>query len=68
MRTGSVVGISLVGISAVIAIAANAQMSGGLSSNAPQTDQVADADGNLHVPDSYRRQETPDVRVLYTPY
>jgi len=54
MRTGSVVGISLVGISAVIAIAANAQMSGGPSRNVPQTDQVADAAGNLHVPDSYR--------------
>jgi Cytochrome P460 len=54
MRTGSVVGISLVGITAVIGIGANAQMSGGPSHIAPQTDQVADAAGNLHVPDSYR--------------
>jgi hypothetical protein len=54
MRTAIVVGISLAGISAVIAIAASAQMSGGPPPNALETDRVADAEGNLHVPDSYR--------------
>jgi hypothetical protein len=54
MKTAGVVGISLAGISAVIAVVANAQMSGGLSRNVQKTDQVADAVGNLHVPDSYR--------------
>jgi hypothetical protein len=54
MRTASVVGISLAAILAVIAIVANAQMSGGPSPIVPKTDQVADAAGNLHVPDSYR--------------
>jgi hypothetical protein len=54
MRTASVVGISLAGISAVIAIAASAQMSASPPPNAPETVHVADAEGNLHVPDSYR--------------
>src|SRR5262249_10447888 len=54
MKTAGVVGISLAGISAVIAVVANAQMSGGMSRNVQKTDQVADAVGNLHVPDSYR--------------
>jgi hypothetical protein len=54
MRTTGVVVISLAGISAVIIIAANAQISGGPSLISPKTDQVADAAGNLRVPDSYR--------------
>ena len=54
MRSGSIVGSSLAGVSVVIAIAASAEMSSGPSRDAPKTDQVADAADNLHVPDSYR--------------
>ena len=54
MRIASIIGISVAAISAAIAIAAKAQMSGGSSRDLSKTDQVADAAGNLHVPDSYR--------------
>jgi len=45
MKTAGLVGISLAGISAVIAVVANAQMSGGPSRNVQKTDRVADAVG-----------------------
>jgi len=55
MRILSIIGTSLAAISAAIAIAANAQISGGSSRDLSKTNQVADASGNLHVPDGYRR-------------
>jgi hypothetical protein len=54
MRIASIIDVSLAAISAAIAIAANAQMSGGSSRVVSKTDPMADAGGNLHVPDSYR--------------
>jgi hypothetical protein len=54
MRSAGVIGFSLAAMSAVIAIAANAQMSGNSSGDLAKVDQVADAAGNLHVPDGYR--------------
>lgn len=55
MRIVSIIGISLGAISAAVAIAEKAQMSGGSSRDLSKPDQVADAGGNLHVPDNYRR-------------
>jgi len=53
MKTASVTVISIAGISTVIAVAANGQMTTAPSSGL-QTETVADATGNLHVPDGYR--------------
>ena len=55
MRTAGVIGVSLAGFVPVIAIIANAQMSSDSSRDLSKIDQVADAAGNLHVPDGYRR-------------
>jgi hypothetical protein len=53
MKTASMTVISIAGISTVIAVAANGQMTTAPSSGL-QTETVADATGNLHVPDGYR--------------
>jgi hypothetical protein len=55
MRNASIVGTSLAAISAVIAIAASAQMNSGSSLDLVNANQVVDAAGNLRVPDGYRR-------------
>ena len=54
MRNAGIVS-SLAAISAVIAIAASAQMNSGSSHDLANANQVADAAGNLRVPDGYRR-------------
>lgn len=51
MRMINVVGICIAGIGATAGLAAHGAASAGQS---PATQAVADADGNLHVPDSYR--------------
>jgi hypothetical protein len=53
MKTASMTVISIAGISTVIAVAANGQMTTAPSSGL-QTETAADATGNLHVPDGYR--------------
>jgi Cytochrome P460 len=54
MRAANVVGISIAGISAMLAIAAHGQMDTARSSNGQKAEAVEDAAGNLHVPDAYR--------------
>ena len=53
MKKASVVGISIAGISAVVAVAANGQMATA-PTNEMKANIVADAAGNLHVPAAYR--------------
>ena len=53
MRIASLVGIGMASISAAIALV-DAQIAGGPSREVSKADQVADAAGNLHVPDGYR--------------
>jgi hypothetical protein len=55
MSSAGSIGISLAGIAVVIAIAANAAMNAGPSSDLSKAEEVADASGNLHVPDDYRQ-------------
>jgi Cytochrome P460 len=55
MRMVRIIGTGLAATFTAIALAAYAQMSGGLSHDLSNAEQVADAAGNLHVPDSYRR-------------
>jgi hypothetical protein len=50
----NVVGIAIAGISAMIAVAADGQMSVTASSNGPKVDTAVEASGNLHVPADYR--------------
>jgi Cytochrome P460 len=52
MKTIHVVAIGIAGLSAIVAVAANGQIDRTSSSNG-QTETIADAAGNLHVPDSY---------------
>ena len=54
MKTISVAGIGIAGISALLTIAAHGQMNTSASSNTPKAKAVVDASGNLHVPDAYR--------------
>jgi hypothetical protein len=54
MKTISVLGIGAAGISAIVAISAYGQMGMAASSKQPKAEAVADAMGNLHVPDAYR--------------
>src|SRR5215510_5992954 len=54
MKIINVVGIAIAGISAMIAVAADAQMSMTTSSKGLKVDTAVDASGNLHVPAGYR--------------
>src|SRR5215510_7072177 len=54
MRVVNIMAIGVAGISAMIAIAAHGQLSTVLSSNASKAEAVDDAEGNLHVPTTYR--------------
>jgi hypothetical protein len=59
MKTASMVGISIAGILAVVAVAANGQIAGArIKQTKPikqtKAETVADAAGNLHVPADYR--------------
>jgi hypothetical protein len=54
MRAVNIMAIGVAGISAMIAIAAHGQLRPVLSSNASKAEAVDDADGNLHVPATYR--------------
>jgi len=54
MRIANVVGIAIVGISAMFAAATHGQMDMAGSSNAAKAEAVEDAAGNLHVPGAYR--------------
>lgn len=47
------VAIGIAGISATVAVVAYAQLDMTTSSNRPEAEAVADANGNLHVPDAY---------------
>jgi hypothetical protein len=51
MKAITVTAIAIGGISAMVALAAVGQAA---PSNGPQVDAVVDANGNLHVPDTYR--------------
>src|SRR5262245_60200453 len=52
MKTISVLGVTIAGISAMVAVAAYGQMGTAVSRN--RAEAVVDATGNLHVPDAYR--------------
>ena len=54
MKTINVVGIGMAGISAMAATAVHGQMGTTASNTGPKSEAVADATGNLHVPDAYR--------------
>jgi hypothetical protein len=54
MKTISVVGICIAGISVLVAVAAHGQMGASESSNEQKAEVIVDAAGNLHVPDAYR--------------
>jgi hypothetical protein len=54
MKAINVTAIAIGGISAMVALAAVGQVGTTAPSNSPQVDAVVDANGNLHVPDSYR--------------
>jgi hypothetical protein len=54
MKTINVAGICIAGISAMVSIAVYGQTDTTASSNGPKAETVADAIGNLHVPDAYR--------------
>ena len=53
MQAINIVGIGAAGLSALVAVAAHGQ-DPTASSKAPKVEAVADASGNLHVPDAYR--------------
>jgi Cytochrome P460 len=53
VKTIGVVGIGIAGISAMVLVAAHGQMDKSVANHSPKP-EVADAAGNLHVPDSYR--------------
>jgi len=46
--------VSIAGLSAVGALAANGQMTSTASGDAPKVESIVDAAGNMHVPSSYR--------------
>ena len=50
----NVVDIGMAGISAMAATAVHGQMGTTASNTGPKAEAVADATGNLHVPDAYR--------------
>jgi hypothetical protein len=54
MKTISIVGIGIAGISIGIAVAALGQLNTAASNDGPETQTVVDANGNLHVPHAYR--------------
>src|SRR5262245_704866 len=54
MKAINIVGIGVAGLSALTAVAVYAQTDTTASSKAPKVEAVADAAGNLHVPDRYR--------------
>jgi hypothetical protein len=54
MRTIDVLVIGIAGISAMVAVGAYGQMNATPATGGPKPEAVADADGNLHVPDAYR--------------
>src|SRR5580704_15607500 len=55
MSSAGSIGVGLAGIAVVIAIAANAAMNGGPPRDLSKAEAVADASGNLHVPDDYHQ-------------
>ena len=54
MKSVYVVAIGIAGFSAMLAIAAHGRILGAVSNTEPKAEAVADANGNLHVPNSYR--------------
>jgi hypothetical protein len=54
MNTINAVGIGIAVVLAITAIAAHGRIDTAASSGEPKTESVADANGNLHVPDDYR--------------
>jgi Cytochrome P460 len=48
------VAIGIIGLSAIVAVAAHGQIGPGASSNGTKAEAVVDAAGNLRVPDAYR--------------
>jgi Cytochrome P460 len=54
MKSAGVIGFSVAAIGIVIAVTASAHMKRTSSRGLAKVDQVADAGGNLHVPDGYR--------------
>jgi len=54
MKTVNFVGFSMVGLTALVAVAAYGQMSTTASRDGLKAEAVADATGNLHVPNDYR--------------
>ena len=54
MKTVNLVGFGMAGLTALVAVAAYGQMSTTASRGGPKAEAVADATGNLHVPDDYR--------------
>src|SRR5215510_334060 len=54
MKAIHLVAVSIAGLSAVGALAANRQMTSTASGDAPKLESIVDAAGNLHVPSSYR--------------
>ncbi len=54
MKTVNIVGIGIAGISIAIAAAAHGQLNTAASNNGSEARNVVDANGNLHVPDTYR--------------
>jgi Cytochrome P460 len=54
VKSIDVAGIGIAGISAMVAVAVYGQADTTTASNGPKAEAVADAAGNLHVPDAYR--------------
>jgi len=54
MKTIILVGIGIVGISAMVVVAADDRLETTASSGRSSTEAVVDANGNLHVPDAFR--------------
>jgi hypothetical protein len=54
MKMISIAGIAIAGLSAIIVVAAHGQIDTAASSGGTKAESVADANGNLHVPEDYR--------------
>jgi hypothetical protein len=54
MKTVTLAGIGMAGISAMVAAVAQGQMDSAASTNGLKTEAVVDSTANLHVPDDYR--------------